>query len=109
MDSSVLPIQTGSFWISVGIVSIFVAAVSAFFQIQAEGGDSFNKKTLMRDGLLGAIVGALGWVMVPESMEKVSSSLSQTLETGGVGDSFANISKSVSFDIPDLHVGNPDF
>ena len=106
MDSSALPLHSGSFWISVAIVAALIAGVSAFFQIQSdENGGQLNKKTLIRDSLLGAIVGALGWVMVPESMEKVSSSLVQTLEHGGSGD----VAKHVSFEIPDVHVGNPDF
>jgi Mn2+/Fe2+ NRAMP family transporter len=107
MDSTILPLQSGSFWISVAIVAVFIAAVSAFFQIQSqEGAAELNKKTLLRDGMLGAIVGALGWIMAPESMEKVSSSLVQTMEAGGAGDAIA---KHVSFELPDVHIGSPDF
>lgn len=110
MDSTILPLQSGSFWISVALVAVFIVAISAFFQIQSqEGAAELNKKSLLRDGLLGAIVGALGWIMVPESMEKVSSSFVQTMEAGGSGDAARDILKHVAFDIPDVHVGNPDF
>lgn len=107
MESSILPLNSGAFWISVALVAVFIAGVSAFFQIQSEeSGGEINKKTLMRDGLLGAIVGTLGWVMVPESMEKVSSTFVQSMDSA---ETAGDIAKSVSFDIPDLIVGNAPF
>ncbi len=107
MESTILPLNSGSFWISVVLVALFIAGVSAFFQIQSEeSGGEINKKTLMRDGLLGAIVGTLGWVMVPESMEKVSTTFVSSVEGA---ETVAEAAKHVDFDIPDLIVGNPDF
>ena len=107
MESSILPLNSGSFWISVVLVAVFIAGVSAFFQIQSEeSGGEINKKTLMRDGLLGAIVGTLGWVMVPESMEKVSSTFVETMDGA---ETVAEVAKSVDFEVPDLIVGNAPF
>ena len=107
METSILPLNSGSFWISVVLVAVFIAGVSAFFQIQSEeSGGEINKKTLMRDGLLGAIVGTLGWVMVPESMEKVSSTFVETMDSA---ETVAEAAKSVDFEVPDLIVGNAPF
>lgn len=117
METSILPMESGSFWVSIIIVAAIVTAVSAFFQMQAaEGKEStFEPKTLARDGLLGAIVGALGWVLVPESMAHMTASLSST-EFGSTGSGPATLgrlaehaARSVHFSEPDLHLGNPDF
>jgi hypothetical protein len=108
MDSTALPLQSGSFWISIVLIGLFVAAVSAFFQLQANKSDELNKKSLLRDGLLGSIVGAMGWIMVPESMEKVSSTFVQSIDTKNTIENIANT--YTSFTEPtELHLGNPDF
>ncbi len=110
--ASILPLESGSFWISIVIVAAIVAAVSAFFQMQAADGKdtTFEPKTLARDGLLGAIVGALGWVLVPESMAHMTASLgsaeSITAAAATLGE---HASKSVHWAEPELHLGNPDF
>jgi hypothetical protein len=111
---TILPLESGSFWISIVIVAAIVAAVSAFFQMQAaDGKDStFEPKTLARDGLLGAIVGALGWVLVPESMAHMTASFGSG-EGGAAATAVAilgeHASKSVHWAEPELHLGNPDF
>ena len=108
MDSTVIPLQSGSFWISVVIIGTFVAAVSAFFQLQAKKSDELNKKTLVRDGLLGTIVGVMGWIMAPESMAKVSSTFIQSIDTNS--STIENITNTTYNALPtELHLGNPDF
>ena len=114
METAILPLESGSFWISIVVVAAIVSAVSAFFQMQAAEGKSstFDAKTLARDGLLGAIVGALGWVLVPESMAHMTASIGST---GGQGAAATIVtlgehaSKSVHWADPELHLGNPDF
>ena len=113
MESAGLPLESGSFWLSIVAIAVIVAAVSAFFQMQAAEGktSTFEPKTLARDGLLGAIVGALGWVLVPESMSHMlqnfgTGSASTSAIVAAVGEHAA---KSVHWAEPELHLGNPDF
>jgi len=115
METTILPLESGSFWVSIVVVAAIVTAVSAFFQMQAAEGknSTFESKTLMRDGLLGAIVGALGWVLVPESMAHMTQSLGSA-DLGGTGTATLgrlaeHAVRSVHFAEPDLHLGNPDF
>jgi hypothetical protein len=114
-SATILPLESGSFWISIIIVAAIVAAVSAFFQMQAADGkeSTFEPKTLARDGLLGAIVGALGWVLVPESMAHMTASIGSgegvTATTSAIATLGEHASKSVHWAEPELHLGNPDF
>ncbi len=114
MDSTGLPLESGSFWLSILVVAAIVTAVSAFFQMQAAEGKetTFESKTLMRDGLLGAIVGALGWVLVPDSMAHMTQNLGSgttSFTSSGILGAAEHAVKSVHFAEPDLHLGNPDF
>jgi hypothetical protein len=115
MEATGLPLESGSFWISIVAIAVFVAAVSAFFQMQAAEGKqtTFEPKTLARDGLLGAIVGALGWVLVPDSMNHMLQNFGTNTSSTGTGSSIASFAehavKSVHWAEPELHLGNPDF
>ena len=119
MEAAGLPLESGSFWLSIVAIAVIVAAVSAFFQMQAAEGkaSTFEPKTLARDGLLGAIVGALGWVLVPDSMnhmlQNFGSSSASAGGASGFGSGFATVAehaaKSVHWAEPELHLGNPDF
>lgn len=113
-SATILPLESGSFWFSIIVVAAIVAAVSAFFQMQAaDGKDStFEPKTLARDGLLGAIVGALGWVLVPESMAHMTASLGSgegAAAAAAIATLGEHATKSVHWAEPELHLGNPDF
>jgi hypothetical protein len=101
--ASVLPLQSGSFWVSVCIVAALVAGVSTFFQVQSAEGTP-TRKTLLRDGILGAIVGALGWVLVPDSMRHMTATFEGVPSTVG-----PMVSTSMLDAATDLHLGNPDF
>jgi uncharacterized BrkB/YihY/UPF0761 family membrane protein len=115
MEATGLPLESGSFWLSIVAIAVIVAAVSAFFQMQAAEGktSTFEPKTLARDGLLGAIVGALGWVLVPDSMNHMLQNFASGSASAGVVSGFAgaaeHTAKSVHWAEPELHLGNPDF
>lgn len=114
MEAAGLPLESGSFWLSIVAIAVIVAAVSAFFQMQAAEGKSstFEPKTLARDGLLGAIVGALGWVLVPDSMNHMLQNFGPNAvgsTSTGITTFAENAAKSVHWAEPELHLGNPDF
>ena len=114
MEAAGLPLESGSFWLSIVAIAVIVAAVSAFFQMQAAEGKTttFEPKTLARDGLLGAIVGALGWVLVPDSMNHMLQNFgsgSASAGASGFGTVAEHAAKSVHWAEPELHLGNPDF
>jgi hypothetical protein len=114
MEAAGLPLESGSFWLSIVAIAVIVAAVSAFFQMQAAEGKTttFEPKTLARDGLLGAIVGALGWVLVPDSMNHMLQNFgsgSASAAASGFAGVAEHATKSVHWAEPELHLGNPDF
>ena len=69
--------------ISCLIGAAILAAASVAFQMfgdkDNETKPEINPKAVMRDGILGAIFTAMAWTLIPESMESVTESVTQTV------------------------------
>ena len=61
-----------SFWVSIFVVVIVSVGLSAVAQMNMEEKE-IRPKSLIRDGILGAIFTTIVWVMSPETMNSISS------------------------------------
>jgi hypothetical protein len=73
-----LDLTKSSLWISVLIGAIIVAATSAGFQKYSENSE-IKPKAVVRDAILGGIFVAMTWTLVPDSMTKITDSVTSSV------------------------------
>jgi hypothetical protein len=69
-------LENPSFFASVVIGGILLAAISAGFQyMNEENNKQIKPKAVLRDGILGVIFTAMAWSFFPDTMSDLSSSV----------------------------------
>ncbi len=78
-----IPLTSPKFMLSCLIGAAILASASVAFQMfgdrDTDTKPEVNRKAVMRDGILGAIFTAMAWTLIPESMESVAESVTQTV------------------------------
>jgi hypothetical protein len=98
-----------SYWISILFVVLTSIGLSAFIQLNNDTKELKNK-ALVRDGILGAIFTTIVWVMSPETMTTLSSSVNNMV--GGVQEAtqtLGNTALSYKLGDVDIQVGPAKF
>jgi hypothetical protein len=102
-------LENPSFFVSVVIGGILLAAISAGFQyMNEENNKEIKSKAVLRDGILGIIFTAMAWNFFPDTMGNLSNSV-----TSKVSAATAESAKSIGggsggFEY-DVQVGPPRF
>jgi hypothetical protein len=99
---------------SVVLAAIALAVLSGFLQMygsEAKSGEPLNIRAVIRDGILGGIFTAIAWVLVPDTMKGLTSSLSSvaTTATKSVVPTQSGGSAIPEGFGPELQVGPPRF
>jgi hypothetical protein len=98
-----------SYWISILFFVLTSIGLSAFIQLNNDTKELKNK-ALVRDGILGAIFTTIVWVMSPETMTTLSSSVNNMV--GGVQEAtqtLGNTASSYKLGDVDIQVGPARF
>jgi hypothetical protein len=73
-----LELSSPAFLGSVVLAAIILAGLSGVLQMygnEAKHGEPLNLRAVMRDGILGGIFTAMAWVLVPDTMKGLTSSV----------------------------------
>lgn len=112
-----IPLSDPWIWatVAIGAIVFGILSVAISYQTAQTEEEQFNKKALIRDTLLGAIFTGIAWIVLPDSMKSLTSSLSSTAQKGislpsipQMGGSESVVPPSLGGDM-DLQVGPPSF
>jgi hypothetical protein len=93
-----------TYWISIVVVSLVMALLSAYAQSQLEDKE-IKTKGLVRDGILGAIFTTIVWVMSPDTIKNMVEPL-EKMVGGAVTTASETVGASVSNmpNVPDVDI-----
>lgn len=87
-----IPLTSPKFMISCLVGAAILASASIAFQKFGEKDDETQSpevkpKAVLRDAILGAIFTAMAWTLIPESMDSVTQTLTQTVASSSAAPS----------------------
>jgi hypothetical protein len=90
-----------TYWISVAVVFLVMAGLSAYAQSQLDDKE-IKTKGLVRDGILGAIFTTIVWVMSPDTIPNMIDPLKKMI--GGGVDGVRTVAETVASATPDVDI-----
>jgi hypothetical protein len=110
-----LDLSNPAFIGSVILAGILLAGLSGVLQMygsEAKSDEPLNIRAIIRDGILGGIFTAMAWVLVPDTMKGLTSSISSgavAAATSVVSSTQSGGASATSGLGPELQIGPPRF